>query len=279
MAEDELENDIPETGPLLEGVGVLVTRPRHQAASLSRMIEGEGGSAIRFPVLEIQDPEDSKNLTDAIESLEFYDWVIFVSVNAVNRGMEKILATRPWPDTVRIAVIGRRSAEELEMLGYPPDLVPEEHFNSEALLELPQMHAVQNQRIAIFRGNCGREFLARQLRARGADVEYVEAYRRICPDTDASGLLQRWQTGDIHIAVVNSAESLRNLEKMLGPKGEQLLKSTPLLVVSERMLPLVEQAGFQQPPVLAANATDAAVLDALQRWHREQVAGAGESTD
>lgn len=272
---DQIDNqDLPATSGLLQGVGVLVTRPQHQSGPLSRMIEAEGGHAIRFAVLEIRDPDDPTSLSRSIRNLDSYQWAIFISVNAVSRGMRRVLAERTWPEQVRIAVVGRRSAQELEALGCPADLVPDQQFNSEGLLALAEMQAVQGQRIAIFRGNGGREFLADQLRARGAEVDYVETYRRVCPlHTDVGDLLQRWRAGEIHITVVNSAESLSNLEKLLGKDGQQLLKSTPLLVVSERMLPRLQKAGFVQRPVLAANATDTAVFEALCSWRKQQIEG------
>ena len=271
---EKKEPDIPATGGLLQGVGVLVTRPGHQADALCRMIEAEGGRAVRFPVLEIRGPADETGLLNAIRNLESYHWAIFISVNANNRGMQRVLAGRSWPDSVRIAVIGRRSAREAELLGCPADLVPEQRFDSEGLLALPEMQAVQGQRIAIFRGNGGRELLAEQLRARGAEVDYVETYRRVCPSHNNVGdLLRRWQAGEIQITLVNSAESLSNLEAMLGQDGQQLLQSTPLVVVSERMLSLARKAGFVQRPVLAANATDTAVFQALCNWRKQRIEG------
>ena len=57
---------------------------------------------------------------------------------------------------------------------------------------------------------------------------------------------------------------------MLGKAGAPLLSGTQLLVVSERMLVLAEELGFQYPPIVADNATDNAVVDALLAWRRAQ---------
>ena len=35
----------------LTGIGVLVTRPEHQANHLCQLIEAEGGAAVRYPAL------------------------------------------------------------------------------------------------------------------------------------------------------------------------------------------------------------------------------------
>lgn len=254
----------------LQGIGVLVTRPAHQAESLCRNIERAGGSAIRFPVLEIGEPLDEQGLLEVIERLDDYDWAIFISANAVNKALGRILAKRHWPATLRIAVVGRRSAEELERLGQPADLCPEREFSSEGLLELPEMQAVSGKRIVIFRGNGGRELLADTLRQRGAEVDYVEAYRRVRPTTDPGPLLSSWVRREIDIVLVSSVESLNNLCAMLGAQGRPLLLDTPLLVVSERILPLTHKLGFRRPPLVAENATDQAVLDALVTWAQKR---------
>lgn len=252
----------------LQGCGVLVTRPVDQAGGLAQRITQLGGRAVLFPVLEITAPDDMRELEACTEQLDSFDIAIFVSANAVERALPSIIERRDWPAGLQIAVIGRRSAEALEAFGLQVDLCPQAHFNSEALLELDAMHQVSGRRIVIFRGNSGREFLADSLRERGAQVEYVETYRRFRPDADSTALVEAWRSGNIDLVQVNSVESLENLFAMLNEEGQVLLRQTPLLVVSERMLPVTERLGFAQVPILAANATDDAVLDALIEWQR-----------
>jgi uroporphyrinogen-III synthase len=253
------------TAPL-QGVGVLVTRPVHQAGPLCEGIEALGGTAVRFPVLEILAPVDPQALDDGIQRLDDFDWAVFISANAVNGALGRILAVREWPPALKIAVIGKRSAEALKTFGLTADLFPQQHFNSEGLLALPEMQVVSGQRFVIFRGNGGREYLADTLRERGATVDYIEAYRRALPKADNSTLLETWRDGKINIVLVTSGESLQNLVEMVGTPGKSLLIDTPLLVVSERMIQLAEKLGFKHKPVVADNATDEAVLDALLTW-------------
>jgi uroporphyrinogen-III synthase len=260
------EKPAPAAGPL-QGCGVLVTRPAHQAKDLCQRIEQQGGRAIPFPVLEIKAPDDLRPLEACAAQLDEFDVAIFISANAVERALPPILEQRDWPADVRIAVIGKRSAEALETFGLRADLCPTDRFNSEALLELDALQDVAGQNFMIFRGNGGREYLADTLRARGAQVRYVEAYRRARPETDSSELLQAWRSGEIDLVQINSVESLENLFAMLDEEGQALLRETPLLIVSERMIPVVTRLGFTQAPLLAANATDEAVLAALLDWH------------
>ena len=260
--------EAPSTGSgPLQGCGVLVTRPAHQATGLCRHIERLGGRSIAFPVLEITAARDSRPLEDCVLRLDDFDIAIFISANAVEHALGFILAKRDWPAAVQTAVIGRRSAEALEAFGLRADIAPQERFNSEALLELEALQDVAGRRVLIFRGNGGREYLADTLRERGAQVQYIEAYQRSRPDADSASLVDAWRKGKINVVQVNSVESLENLFSMLDHEGRVLLRKSPLLVVSERMLPVAERMGFARPPILAADATDEAVLDALCAWY------------
>ena len=57
----------------LAGIGVVVTRPAHQAQALARLIEESGGSAILFPAIEIRDVEDLGPFMQIVSRLEEFD--------------------------------------------------------------------------------------------------------------------------------------------------------------------------------------------------------------
>jgi uroporphyrinogen-III synthase len=247
---------------------VLVTRPAHQAERLCGLIEAAGGRAIRFPVLEILEPSDSGALLGVIDRLESYDLAVFVSPNAVSKVMNLLKGRRELPPGLRLVTVGKGSARELERWGRPADIYPRRRFDSEALLELPEMQDVAGKRVVIFRGDGGRELLGDTLCARGARVEYAEAYRRGRPQADLSKLLYHWARGEIHAVTVTSNEGLRSLFDMVGKLGQQWLRRSALVVVSERTVTLAHELGFKQPAVLAREASDEALVEALIAWRQ-----------
>lgn len=261
----------PAPGPALEGVRVLVTRPHDQAENLARLIEREGGEAIRFPVIEIAEPRDIQALLAVIDRLETFTLAIFISPNAVNRAMNLIRARRGgWPPGVRIACVGHGSARELKHFGAENVIVPQGKFNSEALLELSEFQRAARSKIVIFRGDGGRELLGDTLQARGADIEYAECYRRVRPNADVTPLLRRWTRGEIDIISVTSVEGLHNLFDMLGPAGQHRLIRTPLVTVSGRMTAVCRELGFKTEPHIAAQASDEAMLEVIKAWRAAQ---------
>ncbi len=254
----------------LEGVNVVVTRPAHQAEALCQRLEEQGAGLIRFPVLEIAEPRDKNTLFGLIDRLADFDLAIFISPNAVNRAIPLIKSRTGFPQHLVVAAVGRGSARALEKSGRPADIFPEQSFNSEALLALPELHAVKGKRIVIFRGEGGRELLADTLRERGAEVVYAECYRRIIPQIDILPLLKHWQRDEVHIIIVTSNDGLQNLYDMVGRQGQPYLIKTPLLVISERMCALSKKLGFTHTPIVAESASDEALLNAVLTWHGDQ---------
>jgi uroporphyrinogen-III synthase len=243
---------------------ILVTRPAGQARPLCGLLEAAGHEAISLPTIEILKPADSYRIEALTDTLEDYDLAVFVSVNAVRMGVEFILNQRDWPENARIATVGAASADALLPYGLSVDLVPGQQYNSEALLALDELQDMSGQCVVIFRGNGGREVLRDTLVERGADVDYVEIYQRACPAVDVQlmqTLLQRDYLGCI---TITSNEALQNLYAMAGAEGQSLLLKIPLVVVGPRQATLAQQLGFVQTPVIAANASDKAIVAAIQ---------------
>jgi uroporphyrinogen-III synthase len=247
----------------LQGLRVLVTRPAGQADRLHGLIAAAGGRPVRLPAIEIHDTLEMQHLQQVLMQLERYDLAVFISVNAVEKTMEYCRFLSRWPDTVKIATVGARSAGAIESFGLSVDLVPKHRFSSEALLALPELQDMTGRRVVIFRGNGGRDTLRDTLVERGAGVDYVEVYRRVCPDVDPGSLLHLWQPGVLDVITVTSNETLQNLYDMAGTEGQAALCKIPLVVVSQRQVELAGTLGFAHAPLVAENASDDAIVHAL----------------
>ena len=133
------------------------------------------------------------------------------------------------------------------------------------MLALPELQQVQGWRVAIFRGDGGRELLADTLKARGASVEYIECYRRSRPQQDAAGLDR-----SADIVTVTSSEALGYLWEMLDEAGRRHFAAIPLFVPHRRIAETARQLGWCDV-VLTAGGDDGLVTG-LIAWakHRNQ---------
>lgn len=252
----------------LAGIHILVTRPAHQARELAERIRAAGGDPILFPVLEILDTADQRPLLDLIERLDEFDLAIFVSPNAVRKAMNRIGERRALPARLKIAAVGQGTARELGNFGVNEVIAPTIRFDSEALLDTPELTQVEGKHVVIFRGDGGRELLGETLLKRGASVEYAECYRRARPDMDIVPLLLAWASGKINAITITSSEGLRNLCDMVGEAGQAPLKKTPLFASHERIVQAARKLGFIQ--VILTPAGDEGLMEGLLDYFRPE---------
>ena len=248
-------------GPL-RGRKIAVTRPRAQASKLASLITEQGGEPVIFPLLEIAPAEDPAPLQAVIMRLDAYSLALFISPNAVAFSLPPLLASRPWPVGLQAVAIGQGSVELLARYGIDRTLAPRERFDSEAVLELPELQRqrVEGKRAVIFRGNGGRELLADTLRERGAEVDCIACYQRSAP-RDAAPLDEMLRLRQLDALTVSSSEALRNLVDLLDPPARDGLRDTPLFVPHRRIADLAQ--ALDLPRVILSGAADAGILAAL----------------
>ena len=74
----------------LFGKRILVTRSRHQASALSRLLSEHGAQPVELPAIDIQAVADTEELDRALSNLEYYHWLIFTSVNGVEAFFQQL---------------------------------------------------------------------------------------------------------------------------------------------------------------------------------------------
>ena len=243
----------------LNGKHIAITRPIDQAKKLSALVIEAGGTPILFPLIAITPLNDYNQFEAVINQIETYDWAIFISSNAVQNGMPRLVKAS-IPKNLNFAAIGPVTATELESFGIKHVLIPNGRFDSESLLTLPEMTDVTGKKILIFRGVGGRDVLAETLKARGAQVTFAECYQRINPQTNCDLLAQLYSENKLHGIVVTSSEAMRHLLDLAG--DADWLHNVTLFVNHARIADLPLQIGLK---VLVADAPgDEAMLASLQ---------------
>ena len=253
------------TEALLKGIGVLVTRPRAQAAELISAIEDNGGRAVCFPVIEIT-PKDNEAVDADAARLPAPDLAIFISRNAVLHGLRHA-------DGAKIAAIGPATAAAIETAGRTVDIQPTTGYDSESLLNEPVLQKIDGRNIRIIRGSSGRELLANTLRERGANVDYLSVYERSLPEISADTLSQLesdWLAGGINVVTAMSVETLDNLLAVLPESLLQKFAAVPLVTPAARVLKEVHNR-YPECNVLLASGTQASdIIDAITAIHRTE---------
>ena len=258
MSPHPLSRPAPPAGPLA-GVGVIVTRPARQAAGFARKLAALDAAPIVFPAIVILPPADRTALDRAHASLSEYAAAVFVSANAVEYGAPD--AAR-WPRQVPAFAPGPGTAEALADVGILNVRIPLTTYDSEGLLALSQLADVRGRRIAIFRGEGGREILGTTLAERGAQVDYVECYRRAAPASGA-GLAEVLREERAHALTLTSSEGADNLWAVLDAGARERLARLPTFAPHPRIAGRARDLGLT---AIETGGGDAGLIAGLLEW-------------
>jgi uroporphyrinogen-III synthase len=231
-------------------IGVLNTRPLHQADNLTRLIEHKGGRVFQLPVFAIAP------IAFQPVNLDDFDYLIFQSSNAVDYffHQQKIKLTR-----AKIIAIGSATEKALHKAGFDQVITPD-HFSSEGILAMPLLQSILGKSILIICGENPKALLSEKLMGRGAKVTTLHSYQRTPVIHDMNGIFRTLMLNNITVVVSTSAESFFYLMRLFSAHTHRawLLKKT-LCVINERMAIEAQKVGFKSV-IQADNATDEAIL-------------------
>jgi uroporphyrinogen III methyltransferase/synthase len=199
-----------ESRPLF-GRRVLVTRPGRQSLAMMRRLEDLGAIPVLLPAVEIRDPADWAPVDEALAHLRNYDWLVFTSVNGVERFVRRLFETGRDLRAVgrlRLAAIGPSTAEALRDLHLNPDVVPAT-FRSEDLAQALKAQ-IAGTRVLLARADRGREVLQAELSS-VARVDSIAVYSQVdAVEAQAKELLalSRGEIGFITLTSSNIARAL-----------------------------------------------------------------------
>jgi uroporphyrinogen-III synthase len=207
---------------------VLVTRPESEARRWVEELRRRGLDAQALPLIEIAPVAGVVAIGAAWQQLVRFRAAMFVSGNAVRH----FFARRPdgahWPAQTRAWAPGAGTRDALLSAGVDPKLVDApaqeaSQFDSETLWQQVAGQVAGGDRVLIVRGGdaqgtgSGRDWLADQLIAAGAQVEFLVVYRRQPPRLSAEQLTQAKQsTGpDACVWLFSSSQAIAHLQGLL----------------------------------------------------------------
>jgi uroporphyrinogen-III synthase len=252
------------SGPL-SGRIVVVTRARHQAEELACPLRAAGAAVVLLPMIAITAPIDIEPLRRAAQKVNEYDWIIFSSTNAV-LAFTEALTSSGLNVLPRIAAVGAATRELAEERGLRVSLVPDAYV-AESLVSAFEGENLTGRRVLIPTAERTRDVIAPALRARGASVELVTAYRNIIPENasaDATKVLGHSPPPDwLTFASSSAVENLLSVVRRGLPREIKIASIGPVTsrTVREHGLTVTAEADPHTVPAL---------VDAIVRYELGQ---------
>lgn len=214
----------------LTGCRVLVSRAKKQAGALSSALRELGCGVIEIPFIEIRKPRSYRPLDEALANIGNYDWLILTSVNGVEALFERMKIRRISTATLagtKVAAIGPATRKAIEAHDVKVRVTPKEYVAESVVRALHRR--VKGKRVLLVRAKVARDVIPRELRKAGAQVDVMEAYETVTPESSRKRLLAALASDNrkLHAITFTSSSTVRNFVGLLGRRGARAaLKKT-----------------------------------------------------
>lgn len=250
----------------LTGVGIVVTRNEQEDEGLGAALRARGASVRHWPTTCWAPATDPDRLAAALRRLATFDWAVFTSPRAVAAVAEQV---ESLPDALRLAAVGRATAEAARREGWRIALIPE-HQTAEALVAALGRYGVgPGTRVFFPASQIARATLESGLRALGAEVERVTAYRTLAAPLDRESCRRALDAGEVQVISFASPSSVNGLVAGL---GTELFRQTARRVVMAAIGPTTAAAvreAHAQQVIEAADHSLPGLVERIVAWKRD----------
>jgi uroporphyrinogen-III synthase len=260
----------------LQGKRIAVTRAEEQSTGLLARLSALGAATVVCPAITIAPPTDFAALDAAITRLTEYDWLIVTSANGVRALLDRMASLgRHSAELSHLAIgaIGPATADALAERGLHASFVPSAYVAEAILAEIGDL---AGKRILLPRADIARATLAVGLRALGATVDEIAAYRTL-PGPGARELAGVLRAKTLDAITFTSSSTVRYLLDGLEQAGidraeaRTLLNATAIVCIGPITAATASEHGLRVDAV-AHKYTAEGVVDALIDWFAQPMA-------
>ncbi len=236
----------------LAGKRVVNTRAAHQAAALDSLLRARGAVPLDYPCIALLPPVNSDALDQALQA--DFDLLVLTSANAVLILAERASALGLSLADAPAAAVGAATAQTArELLGVEIRFVPVE-YSAESLAE--SLTVTRGMRILLPQSEIAPPTLAESLRARGARVTAVPAYRTVRGGGGVE-LAPLLRAGQVDAISFTSPSTVRFLIERLDAEGDTDLGGVCVACIGSQTRRAAREHGLAvavEPPVHSLDA-------------------------
>lgn len=248
----------------LFGKKVLITRPKHQATGLSRLLEREGAQVLEAPAIEII--PNSREVNSVIKELIDFDWLVFSSANGVSaffQGLEnKGLDSRAlFPS--KVCAIGPATSQALASRGIKADLIPSD-YTTRGILASFRMKRIRGKAFLLVRADIATSELEEELERRGAMVTRLSVYKTVLASAMDEEVKRELLKGSIDIIIFTSASTVKGFINLVG-KNIKNIRVPVVACIGPVTAAMAKDLGFKVD-VMAKEHTIEGLIEALKKY-------------
>jgi uroporphyrinogen III methyltransferase/synthase len=254
----------------LDGIRVLVTRPKEDAGTLQADLQSLGAEVISLPTIAILPTTESRHVKNVLDRVASFDWIAFTSRNAVRVVFAWLEANQGLPvHAVKVAAVGPGTADELRTWNVTPDCVPAE-ASGEALAAALVETGISGASVLLPLGDLAGDQLRHELESADAHVTAVQVYETAPAQVTNRAALEALIAGTLHVVALASPSAFRNLANLPAGGIGDALRRTQLVAIGPTTAAAIRAEGFEPGAVAAQHTTDGLVEAIVGLYETEE---------
>jgi hydroxymethylbilane synthase len=245
----------------------ISTRAPEAGDTLPDLVAAQGGTLLSLPMIEIKATTLLREESDKIKQLGGYDWLFFTSRNGVVNFFGQLISltgSTELPSSLKVAVVGAKTASELEYYGYSPAFTSSSHGSAEMAAEFLALHQPSNRRILVSLGNLADDTLTGFL-AKENLVDRINVYETCRPEQVNPAVLKQMAEGRYDMVLFTSPSTFNHFCSLV---DTDLLRNLKIASIGATTSRTIHEAGFE--PLLTAKMSSAEGLtEAIVKYYQQ----------
>ena len=251
----------------LSGRVFISTRAPETGDTLPDLLAAQGATLISMPMIEICPANLKQADKDKMMKLGSYDWLFFTSRNGVAHFFKLLIdltGSSELPAALNVAVVGTKTASELEYYGYSPGFTGKKHGSAEMASEFLMNNPLKNRKILLALGDLADNTLKNHLEA-DHQIDRMNVYETSQPKQVDPMVIRRISDGEYDLILFTSPSTFNHFTSLI---DIGLLGPLKIASIGTTTSATIQDAGFE--PLLTAKMSNAEGLtEAIVSYYQQ----------
>jgi uroporphyrinogen-III synthase len=246
---------------------IISTRPADANDDLPQLLQNAGSKVVSLPMIQIEPASLKTNEISKLQNLDQFNWIIFTSKNGVAsffKHLIEINGNTTLPASLKIAVIGEKTAAELDYYGYAPFLSGEKNTSENFINELIAKHNLQAQNILLPIGNLADNSIQNRL-SPANEVTRINIYHTTKPANAKQKIMDQVANDNYDLIVFTSPSTFNNFCYFYGTTNLTKLKIASIGTTTTSAI----QAMGVAPLITAEKSNAAGLYQAIIEYYKK----------
>ena len=220
---------------------IISTQPEESFTEFAKPLEDFGAKVINLPMISVRESNISEQESTILKNIKTFDWLIFTSKNGIIFFFKK-LESFNLPNNIKIAVIGQKTAKELEKYGKVANYISKSNLAEIFAKELKNNVITKNSKTLLLLGNLAGNTIENVLEG-FTNITRINCYETCKPENINQSIVDRINHKHYDIIIFTSSSGFHNFVEVYNCKEN--LKKLKVGSIGKSTTKAIEEYGVK----------------------------------